>query len=98
MAPRDEDRARDVRIPSLLEWLPFLATLSSDPTVRSVGTTAGAMSLMAGNYRAFDNGERAPNQPDDFGNYYGANEKKLDAEMGRRMDEMTDRVIKAGWY
>ncbi|MDT8900848.1 hypothetical protein [Anaeroselena agilis] len=68
---QDEERLRKGQIPEMLEFLPVAGALHPHPAVRATAWVMGLMRAMGGLYAATDKGEKAPNQPDDFGNYYG---------------------------
>jgi hypothetical protein len=71
------------------------AIIKRNPALATLGATLGLLAYMN---RLHGEGNGTPVQQDDFGNYYGPGAVTRDAETDRRVDEMTDRVINAGWY
>ena len=92
----DKDLPEKERASSLMGHAGGLATiagcLTKNPTLKALGLLA-----YMGRLHAEGNGNSVQ-QPDDFGNYYDAGGVKRDAETERRVDEMTNRVLGAGWY
>lgn len=97
MASQDEARARANKLGA---WLGFAAATigAAHPTTRIPSAALGTMLAIQQLHSEYDKGETVPNQPDDFGNYYGTDGVKRDAEADGKVDEITNRVINARWY
>ena len=98
MVPRDEEKERNAKLKAALGGLAIAGSVHPHPAVRTVAWGLDAMLGTNEFHSAWDNGDNFPNQPDDFGNYYGADGMKREAEADRKVDEMTNRIINARWY